>query len=124
MKKLTRNILIITIGILTFIIVVWWGDINFKERKKKNDMKIQYSGIGGKIEYVHNNHGWSEIKMVNQWEKIIIGNYITKSGKTERFLNEVQANDSLFSPANSDSIYVIRNGRKKGYKLLLDFGQF
>ncbi len=124
MKQSTSKILGFVFFILLFIIIIWWRDINFKEKKYKNDIKIHYSGISGQIEDIYNNRGWSIIKFKKHVDDVIIGDFITESGERKSFLDVVQANDSLFSPSDSDSIYVIRNGQKTGYKLFLDFGKF
>ncbi|RKD86306.1 hypothetical protein BC643_3997 [Mangrovibacterium diazotrophicum] len=63
-------------------------------------------------------------KLNNQRDDIIIGFYIDELGEKKPFSDVIQNNDSLFSPMNSDSIYVIRNGKKRGYKLFLNFGKF
>ncbi len=84
------------LAIAIFIGIIVWNDKADLRKKYESDMEIMYSTINGKI---------------------------TNSGEKEEFHDYIQVNDTLYRLNHSDSIYVIRNGQKKGFRVYLDIGK-
>lgn len=103
--------------------IIIWQNLTYPQRKYKNDMEIMYSNINGRITNIYMDRGFSDIRLHNHYEIIKFADVITKSGAKEPLYIYIQVNDTLVSPYSSDSIYIIRNGQKRGFRAYLDFGK-
>jgi len=117
------NKILLLLLILTFIgILVWYG-INLPKRIYENKMDLLYSTINGKIVFIDIERGVSLIGLNNRDEDLYITSIIDIDGQERSVTNFLQVGDSIFSPYSSDSIYVIRDNIKTGYRIFIDYAK-
>ena len=107
--------------LLIFFGIIFWDEITADQRRYDNNMELLYSDINGRITRIYNNHGTANIHLNNRTKKIYIGYILTANGEKELFLDYIQVSDSIYSPYSSDSIYVIRGNKRKGYRVYIDY---
>jgi hypothetical protein len=111
----------ILIVFVVFIGIYAWNKLTWPQRNYNNSMDLLYSNINGRIVYFESSRGATIIRLNSRDEDVFIRDVIDSDGQEKSIENLIRVGDSIYSPYSSDSIYIIRDNEKQGYRIAINY---